>query len=80
MTHSISLTDAPAVADDPVDLDVAFRDHSAFLLRSVERLTGSGPHVEDIVQDVFVIAYQKRRVLPQELRECRRLETQRGRC
>ena len=73
MTHSISLTDAPAGLDDvddyavdgaPVDLDQAFRDHSAFLMRSVERLTGAGAHVEDIVQDVFVVAHRKGSALP----------------
>ncbi len=37
----------------------AFDLHGPFLLRVVERKIGAGPHVEDVVQEVFIIAFQK---------------------
>jgi RNA polymerase sigma factor (sigma-70 family) len=41
-----------------------FKEHAPFLLRVVERMTGQGPHVEDIVQETFVTAAQKLGALP----------------
>jgi RNA polymerase sigma-70 factor (ECF subfamily) len=35
------------------------RAQAPFLMRTVERLSGRGPHVEDIVQDVFVVAHRR---------------------
>lgn len=58
-----------AVSDDrttrgpgPASLDVAalFDAHAPFLLRTVQRLSGSGPHVEDVVQEVFLVAHRRR--------------------
>jgi len=43
----------------------AFRAHGPFLLRVVERLGGSGGHVEEIVQETFAVAFRKRAVLPE---------------
>jgi RNA polymerase sigma-70 factor (ECF subfamily) len=48
---------------DPVDVAALFAAHAPFLLRAVERLTARGPHVEDIVQDVFVVAHRRRHEL-----------------
>jgi RNA polymerase sigma-70 factor, ECF subfamily len=61
---STTLTRSFAV-DAPTEIDVAalFVEHAPFLLRVVERLTGRGPHVEDIVQEVFVVAHRKRKKL-----------------
>ncbi len=50
-------------ADTTVDVGRLFDLHAPFLLRVVERLAGSGPHVEDVVQEVFLIAHRKRRAL-----------------
>lgn len=36
-----------------------FREHAPFLLRSVERMAGSGSHVEDIVQETFLVAHRR---------------------
>lgn len=41
------------------DTGALFDAHAPFLLRVVERLTGSGDRAEDIVQQVFLIAHQK---------------------
>lgn len=56
---------APGAAREAGVVDVAalFAAHAPFLLRAVERLTGHGAHVEDIVQDVFVVAYRRRHEL-----------------
>lgn len=51
---------AAAAADAPVDIGTLFVLHAPFLLRVVERLTGPGAHVEDLVQDVFVVAHRRR--------------------
>ncbi len=42
------------------DIGNAFRDHGAFIGRVVLRLMGDGPHVDDLVQETFVVAYRKR--------------------
>jgi RNA polymerase sigma-70 factor (ECF subfamily) len=43
-------------------LDVAalFDAHASFLARTVQRLSGAGPHVDDIVQEVFLVAHRRR--------------------
>ena len=43
-----------------VDVGTLFVLHAPFLLRVVERLTGPGPHVEDLVQEVFIVAHRRR--------------------
>ena len=37
-----------------LDLGALFTAHAAFLARTVARLTGAGPHVDDVVQEVFL--------------------------
>lgn len=53
-----------------IDVGALFGDHAPFLLRTVERLTGSGDRAEDVVQRVFLIAHQKRHTLtdPEDVR------------
>ena len=48
-----------------VDVGALFTQHAPFLLRVVERLTGPGIHIEDLVQEVFIVAHRRRA----ELRE-----------
>lgn len=48
---------------DGVDIGELFSIHALFLLRTAERLTGSGDRAEDVVQRVFLIAHEKRNVL-----------------
>lgn len=55
-------TDASGAGATP-DVGALFIAHAGFLLRVVERLTGSGDHVEDLVQDVFVVAHRRRHEL-----------------
>lgn len=43
-----------------VDVGALYALHAPFLLRVVERLTGSGAHVEDLVQEVFIVAHRRR--------------------
>ena len=51
----------PAVdARAEVDIDAIYADHAAFLTRVLVRLVGDGPHVDDLVQDTFIVAYRKR--------------------
>ena len=48
---------------ESVDIGGLFDAHAPYLLRIVERLTGSQAAAEDIVQEVFLIAWRKRAVL-----------------
>ena len=36
-----------------------FDAHGAFIARAIERLTGTGPHVDDLLQETFIIAMRK---------------------
>lgn len=59
----VSLSAASAgdrVADKAIDVGALFSLHAPFLLRVAERLTGPGPHVEDLVQEVFIVAHRRR--------------------
>jgi len=44
----------------PVDLGALYTAHAPFLARTVARLVGAGPQVDDVVQEVFLIAHRKR--------------------
>lgn len=50
-------------AEAQVDVAALFAEHGPFLLRVVERLTGPGPHVEDVVQEAFLTLHAKRWLL-----------------
>lgn len=47
---------------DPLGLDVAqlYADHAPFIGRVVRRLTGEGSHVDDLLQETFLVAFKKR--------------------
>jgi RNA polymerase sigma-70 factor (ECF subfamily) len=54
-----------AVQPAAVDAGALFREHGAFLYRVVQRMTGAGPHVDDIIQHVFLTAHTNRARLPE---------------
>ncbi|MCA9494366.1 MAG: sigma-70 family RNA polymerase sigma factor [Myxococcales bacterium] len=47
----------------PVDIGRLYDEHGAYLCRVVQRLTGSREASEDIVQEVFLLAYHRRQEL-----------------
>lgn len=51
-------------APGAVDVTALFREHAAFLARVIERITGPGPHVEDILQETFLTLHVKGNTLP----------------
>ena len=51
--------DSPHVLPE-LDLDAVYSEHAPFIARVLVRLVGDGPHVDDLLQDTFVIAYRKR--------------------
>ena len=55
----VLMTAADQVKETILDLNQAFKDHGRFLARSILRLTGDGPHVEDILQETFIVAHRK---------------------
>lgn len=48
--------------DSLSELDIAalYREQAAFLARCIVRLVGDGPHVDDLLQEAFVVAHRKR--------------------
>lgn len=51
----------PASASPAIDVSVLFREHGAFVARVVRRLTGDGAHVDDLVQETFIVAHRRAR-------------------
>jgi RNA polymerase sigma-70 factor, ECF subfamily len=43
-----------------LDLDAVYAEHAAFITRVLIRLVGDGSHVDDLVQETFLVAYRKR--------------------
>lgn len=55
--------DASLAATDAVpalDIDALYADHATFLTRVLIRLVGDGAHVDDLLQETFLVAYRKR--------------------
>src|SRR5262249_49462884 len=43
-----------------LDLDPLYSEHAPFLPRVLIRLVGDGPHVDDLLQETFLVAHRKR--------------------
>ncbi|HEU0031667.1 MAG TPA: sigma-70 family RNA polymerase sigma factor [Kofleriaceae bacterium] len=43
-----------------LDIDALYAEHAPFIGRVIARLTGDGAHVDDLIQETFIIAFQKR--------------------
>ncbi len=50
----------PQVDESGVDIAKLFDEHAPYLCRVVQRLTGSAEAAEDVVQEVFLLAYGRR--------------------
>ena len=55
-SHSLAVTDAP----EAIDIDALYAEHAPFLTRVLIRLVGDGAHVDDLLQETFLVAYRKR--------------------
>jgi RNA polymerase sigma-70 factor (ECF subfamily) len=61
-----SSVEASALAADEsragggVDIDALYAEHAAFISRVLARLTGDGAHVDDLIQETFLVAFRKR--------------------
>jgi RNA polymerase sigma-70 factor, ECF subfamily len=42
-----------------LDIPRLFDTHGAFIARAIERLVGRGPHVDDLLQETFIVAFKK---------------------
>jgi len=53
-----------AVLEQPsartVDIDALYAEHAPFIGRVLTRLTGDGAHVDDLIQETFLVAFRKR--------------------
>ncbi|MBN1962082.1 MAG: sigma-70 family RNA polymerase sigma factor [Deltaproteobacteria bacterium] len=41
-------------------MDTIFREHARFVTRCIERLVGTGSHVDDILQETFIAAFRNK--------------------
>ena len=57
---SVDASLAIAEAVPAVDIDTLYGEHAGFLSRVLIRLVGDGAHVDDLVQETFLVAYRKR--------------------
>lgn len=53
--------DIPTESRGDLDIGALFAAHAPFLGRVIRRYTGSGPHVDDLLQETFIVAFKKRR-------------------
>jgi RNA polymerase sigma-70 factor (ECF subfamily) len=42
-----------------LDVEALFETEGAFIGRTIERLVGAGPHVDDLLQETFIVAFRK---------------------
>ena len=47
-------------ATPALDIDALYAEHAPFLTRVLIRLVGDGAHVDDLLQETFLVAYRKR--------------------
>lgn len=50
----------PPAAELGGEFGELYAEHAAFLARTIARLVGPGPHVDDLLQDTFLVAFRKR--------------------
>jgi RNA polymerase sigma-70 factor (ECF subfamily) len=43
-----------------LDIDAVYAEHAPFIARVLVRLVGDGAHVDDLLQETFLVAYRKR--------------------
>jgi RNA polymerase sigma-70 factor (ECF subfamily) len=57
---------APAPAPEPptpttvLDIRSIYVEHGPFIGRTIQRLVGDGAHVDDLLQETFIVAFRKR--------------------
>jgi RNA polymerase sigma-70 factor (ECF subfamily) len=49
-----------ATAAPALDISSLYASHAPFLGRVIQRLAGRGPHVDDLLQETFVVAFKRR--------------------
>lgn len=49
-----------AVEVPGLDVAAAYREHGRFVAHVIQGLTGPGPHVEELLQETFIVAHKKR--------------------
>jgi RNA polymerase sigma-70 factor (ECF subfamily) len=54
------VTGVSAAIDRELDVSALYLAHGAFIGRVVRRLVGDGPHVDDLLQETFIVAHKKR--------------------
>lgn len=50
-----TMEDVPA----PIDIQAIYSDHAPFIGRLIRRLTGDGPHTDDLLQETFIVLSRK---------------------
>jgi RNA polymerase sigma-70 factor (ECF subfamily) len=47
-------------ARSELDIEALYAEHAPFIARVLVRLVGDGAHVDDLLQETFIVAYRKR--------------------
>lgn len=55
-----------ATMTQELDIESLYREHGQFVVRVLERLCGCGPHIDDLVQETFLAAHNKRSTYDKE--------------
>ena len=45
---------------EPLNISEVYAEHAAYLARCIQRFTGRGAHVDDLLQETFIVAFKKR--------------------
>jgi RNA polymerase sigma-70 factor (ECF subfamily) len=56
----LAVPEATADATPDLDIDAIYPEHAPFIARVLVRLVGDGPHVDDLLQETFIVAHRKR--------------------
>ena len=51
---------AAAEPHSPLDVAALYAQHAVFVGRIIKRLASPGPHVEDLLQETFIVAFKQR--------------------
>ena len=43
-----------------LNITLLYKEQGPFIARTIRRLVGEGPHVDDLLQETFIVAYKKR--------------------
>lgn len=59
-TVGASSARAPALEAPGLDIEALFAEHAPFIAAVIQRVSGPGAHIDDLVQETFLVAFRNR--------------------